>query len=402
MSYWRAARRILCVRLDNMGDVLMTTPAMRALKQSGTDRHLTLLTSSSAARLAPYLNMVDDVWAYDAPWVKHAATSTSEADLSMIDKLRAGRFDAAVIFTVYSQSPLPAAMMCRLAGIPLRLAHCRENPYALLTERIVESEPHAGTRHEVVRQLALVQSVGALASDERLGFDVQRQDRHAISELLATAGNRRACGRWLVIHPGASAPSRRWPAERFAQAGAQLANDFDGIAVTGSHEEHALVAAVCARIGKKALPLAGALSLGKLAALIERADLLVANNTGPVHIAAAVGTPVVDLYALTNPQHRPWQVPHRVLNVDVPCRNCYRSECAVPGHPCLTGVSPDAVLAAARHLLSCAVPRETSPVAPLRTPAQGPRSPGPVSSATRNVHPDPLKEPMICRRLHHR
>ncbi|WP_053059685.1 glycosyltransferase family 9 protein [Pandoraea faecigallinarum] len=379
MSYWRAARRILCVRLDNMGDVLMTTPAMRALRQSGSGRHLTLLTSSAAAKLAPYLNMVDDVWAYDAPWVKHPVVASADADLAIVDKLRAARFDAAVIFTVYSQSPLPAAMMCRLAGIPLRLAHCRENPYALLTDRIVETEPHSGTRHEVVRQLALVQSVGAIASDERLGFAVQRQDRRAIAELLASVGNGHASGRWLVIHPGASAPSRRWPVERFAEAGAQLARDFDGVAVTGGQDEHALVATVCARIGKKALPLAGALSLGRLAALIERADLLVANNTGPVHIAAAVGTPVVDLYALTNPQHRPWQVPHRVLNVDVPCRNCYRSECAVPGHPCLSGVSPDAVVAAARHLLPSPVPHEVSPVALLRAPQSIPQ-PSPQAS----------------------
>jgi lipopolysaccharide heptosyltransferase II len=392
MSGWRAARRILCVRLDNMGDVLMTTPAMRALKQSGGDRHLTLLTSSSAAKLAPFLNMVDDVWAYDAPWVKHPVVSTPEPDLAMIERLREARFDAAAIFTVYSQSPLPAALMCRLAGIPLRLAHCRENPYELLTDRIAETEPHSGTRHEVVRQLALVQSVGAMTSDERLGFEVRRQDRRAVAELLAAARRHHSVGRWLVIHPGATASSRRWPAERFGEAGAQLACDFDGVAVTGSHDEQALVAAVCARIGRKAVPLAGALSLGKLAALIERADLLVANNTGPVHIAAALGTPVVDLYALTNPQHRPWQVPNRVLNVDVPCRNCYRSVCDQPGHPCLTGVSPDAVVAAARHLLPRAsraepgVHGEASRAALLRPAHGGARDASPAGAAVAAAH----------------
>lgn len=392
MSLWRAARRILCVRLDNMGDVLMTTPAMRALRQCSNGRHLTLLTSSSAAKLAPHLNMVDDVWAFNAPWVKHPVASSVDADLDMIEKLRAGHFDAAVIFTVYSQSPLPAAMMCRLAGIPLRLAHCRENPYALLTDRIAETEPHNGTRHEVQRQLALVQSVGALASDERLGFDVLRHDRLAVAQRLAAGRAHRATGRWLVIHPGATAPSRRWPAERFGEAGAQLAHDFDGIAVTGGQGEQALVAGVCARIGKKAMPLAGALSLGELAALIERADLLIANNTGPVHIAAALGTPVVDLYALTNPQHRPWQVPHRVLNVDVPCRNCYRSECIQPGHPCLTGVSPDAVAAAARQLVPAMASKHPPTVAlasPLPHGLQDARPPDPTPK-TLHASPQPL------------
>ncbi|EPS1227515.1 glycosyltransferase family 9 protein, partial [Burkholderia cenocepacia] len=169
---WSRARRILCVRLDSIGDVLMTTPALRALKEGGHDRRLTLLTSRTGAALAKHLPMVDDVWSYDAPWVKHPDTRGDPvADLDMIDRLLAGRFDAAVIFTVYSQNPLPAAMMCWLAGIPLRLAHCRENPYELLTDRVPETEPESHVRHEVARQLALVRTVGATTSDWRMAFE---------------------------------------------------------------------------------------------------------------------------------------------------------------------------------------------------------------------------------------
>ncbi|KVE24505.1 glycosyl transferase [Burkholderia singularis] len=357
---WERARRILCVRLDNLGDVLMTTPAMRALKESGAGRALTLLTSRTGAALADHLPMVDDVWTYDAPWVKHQdACGDPAADRGMIDKLQAGRFDAAVIFTVYSQSPLPAAMMCWLAGIPLRLAHCRENPYQLLSDRVPETEPHARVRHEVARQLALVRSVGANTSDWRMTFEPGDAARRALHARLRGALQRAgspgrpdpARARWLVVHPGASAASRRWPAERFGDAAARLASRFDGIAVTGSVSERALVDAVCERVGPRALPLAGVLSLGELGALIETAELLLSNNSGPVHLAAALGTPVVDLYALTNPQHTPWRVPHRALNADVPCRNCYRSVCNQPGHPCLLGVSVDDVVHAMHALL---------------------------------------------------
>ncbi|KVG01834.1 glycosyl transferase [Burkholderia vietnamiensis] len=355
---WDRARRILCVRLDSLGDVLMTTPALRALKDGGRGRQLTLLTSRSGAALAGHLPMVDDVWTYDAPWVKHPeARGDPVADLDMVDRLLAGRFDAAVIFTVYSQSPLPAAMMCWLAGIPLRLAHCRENPYELLTDRVPETEPESHVRHEVARQLALVRSIGATTSDWRMAFepgDAARRALHArLRAALQRLGGPRdpARARWLVVHPGASAASRRWPAERFGEAAARLAPLFDGIAVTGSASERALVEAVCERAGPRAVPLAGALPLGELGALIEMADLLLSNNSGPVHLAAALGTPVVDLYALTNPQHTPWRVPHRVLNVDVPCRNCYRSVCDQPGHPCLLGVSVDDVVAATHALL---------------------------------------------------
>ena len=97
--------------------------------------------------------------------------------------------------------------------------------------------------------------------------------------------------------------------------------------------------------------LAGELSLGELAALLSFAPLLIANNTGPVHLAAAVGTPVVDLYALTNPQHTPWEVPSRVLFHDVPCKWCYKSVCPQGHHDCLRLVTPETVVAAANELM---------------------------------------------------
>jgi ADP-heptose:LPS heptosyltransferase len=93
------------------------------------------------------------------------------------------------------------------------------------------------------------------------------------------------------------------------------------------------------------------LDLGELAALLARAPVLVSNNTGPVHVAAAVGTPVVDLYALTNPQHTPWAVPHRVLFHDVPCKYCYESVCPAGHHDCLARVEPNAVVTATLDLL---------------------------------------------------
>jgi ADP-heptose:LPS heptosyltransferase len=97
--------------------------------------------------------------------------------------------------------------------------------------------------------------------------------------------------------------------------------------------------------------LAGRLDLGELAALLSLAPLLISNNTGPVHMAAALGTPIVDLYALTNPQHTPWSAPHRVLSHDVPCKFCFKSVCPEEHHGCLRGIAPDEVVVAARELL---------------------------------------------------
>jgi lipopolysaccharide heptosyltransferase II len=349
---WRAARRVLAVRLDTVGDVLMTTPALRAMRGTTFPRHVTLLTSAAGAAAGRLVADVDDVLVYDAPWLKATAPRTdSRRDRTMSARLRRGGFDAAVIFTVYSQNPLPSAMLCFLADIPLRLGHCRENPYQLLTDWVPEREPAQLVRHEVRRQLDLVAHVGWTTDDERLHVTIPPAARAAVRSRLERLGIGR--GReWVVVHPGASAPSRRYPAEGFAAACARLgAERGSAIVFTGDSREHELIEKVRAGIALPTVSLAGALSLAELAALIAEAPLLISNNTGPVHVAAAVGTPVVDLYALTNPQHTPWDVAHRVLSHDVPCRYCYKSVCPEGHHLCLRGVSPDDVVAAAHELL---------------------------------------------------
>jgi ADP-heptose:LPS heptosyltransferase len=119
--------------------------------------------------------------------------------------------------------------------------------------------------------------------------------------------------------------------------------------VTGDSHEASLVEAVA---GARGIRLCGDLDLAALAAVIAAARLLISNNTGPAHVAAAVGTPVVDLYALTNPQHTPWMVPSRVLSYDVPCRWCFKSVCAEQHHLCLQGIAPTEVVDAALSLLA--------------------------------------------------
>jgi len=240
--------------------------------------------------------------------------------------------------------------------IPLRLAHCRENPYHLLTDWVRESEPQERVRHEVERQLDLVASIGAKATDLRLSFALTDDDRRAALAKLSDAGVD-VDRPWLTIHPGASAPSRRYPAERFARVARELAERLDcQIVLTGDATESALAESVRADAGSDVWSVAGALELNELGALIAMSPLLISNNTGPVHIAAALGTPVVDLYALTNPQHTPWQVLHRVLYHDVPCKNCYRSVCPMGHHACLRGVDVATVVAAAVELWQTRVP----------------------------------------------
>jgi lipopolysaccharide heptosyltransferase II len=265
-------------------------------------------------------------------------------------RLRDGRFDAAVIFTTYSQSALPGAMLCQMAGIPLRLAHCRENPYLLLSDWVPETEPQQQVRHEVQRQLDLVASIGCRTANERLSFSVPDADLAWARAALAQC-DIGPDTRWVLMHPGATAASRRYPPAQWAQALRLLAADGMQAVFTGSADEGVLIDGIREAANTPSHSLAGQATLGQLGALIALAPVMVSNNTGPAHIAAALGTPLVDLYALTNPQHTPWQSPSRVLYHDVACRNCYRSVCPQGHHDCLAKVEPARVAEAVHRLL---------------------------------------------------
>ena len=375
---WRRAQRLLAVRLDNLGGVLMTTPALAAVRQSVRGAQLTLLTSSAGAAVAGCVPEVDDVIVFDAPWVQHADAEpddTGQAEQRLVDTLRERRFDAAVIFTACTQSALPAAHLCRLAGIPLRLAHSRENAYGLLSHWVRETdELRAGMRHEVRRQLALVAAVGYAVDDDRLRLRITPQQRQHARAVLRDAGVPPARA-YFVVHPGAGAASRRYPAARFGSAADGIAASSGCLPIfTGDASEQPLIDEARRCMSQPSVTLAGRLAVPELAALIGDARLLLSNNTGPAHIAAALGTPVTVLYALTQPQHTPWRVAARVLNHDVPCRHCFKSVCPQGHHDCLKKVQADDVVRAATALLrprphDAAVTRTDAP--PLQFETEG-------------------------------
>lgn len=348
-SRWRVARSVLAVRLDGMGDVLMTVPAMRALKAAAPGRRLTLLTSPAGAAAARLVPEIDEIVEYEAPWVKSTpAGAEARSDLDLVQTLRASQYDAAVIFTVFTQNPLPAAMLCYLAGIPIRLAYCHENPYQLLTGWAPDPDPVAGIRHEVRRQLDLVELTGASVDAVSSRIDPQPEARERVTRLLAAVGIGEAP--WAVIHPGATADSRRYPAGSYAEVARRLRKQGWQVLVVGGTQDDAAVQEIVSAGQARQLGLRR-LTLEEMAALLEAAPLLIANNSGPAHLAAAVGTPVVSLYALTNPQHTPWGVPTRVLSRAVPCHGCLKSVCPELHNECIRGVTPGEVVEAALSLL---------------------------------------------------
>ncbi len=322
---WREFRNVLCIRPDNLGDVLMTTPALASLKESVPGRRVTLLTSRAGAEIARHVPPVDEVMIFDPPWYRHDDSGNSDGIFRTVNDLKAGQFDAAVIFTVFSQNPLPTAMLAYMAGIPRIAGYCRENPYALLTDWLPDTEPLYGARHEVQRQLDLATALGATPTSSRLSLRIPGHLEGRVRDSLLAAGVE-VDRPWLLLHPGASETRRRYPPERYAAAARELVARLGAqVVLTGSKPEQALAESIASHAGKGVFNAAGRFSLDELIVLIASAPLIISNNTGPVHIAAAVQTPVVVLYALTNPQHAPWNVPHRILPFDVPAANRSRN-----------------------------------------------------------------------------
>ena len=324
---------VLAVRLDNEGDVLLAGPAIRALA-AGADR-VTLLCGPRGRQAAALLPGVDGVLCWRAPWIDPDPEPVVPADVhALVDRVAALEADAAVIFGSLHQSPLPTALVLRLAGVPWIGATSVDYPGALLDLRHrIDDDVH-----EVERALDLVRAAGFAPAPGDEG------------ELRVTGIPRqRPADDYVVVHPGASVPARAWGRERNAELVAALTAAGRRVVVTGGPGERALTRLVAAA---GAIDLGGATDFAGLAAVLAGADAVVVGNTGPAHLAAAVGTPVVSLFAPTVPavRWRPWKVPHELLWMHVPCAGCRARVCPVPGHPCLDGVDTADVVAALERL----------------------------------------------------
>ncbi|MBL4678291.1 MAG: glycosyltransferase family 9 protein [Mucilaginibacter sp.] len=321
---WQSYKNILCIRPDNMGDLIMSSPAIRALKDSFGAR-ITVLTSSMAGGITPLIPGIDEVLVYDLPWVKTEATGDADLFQDLIALIRRKQFDAAVIFTVYSQNPQPTAMLAYLAGIPRVLAYCRENPYQLINNWVPDKEPYELIKHQVQRDLDLVEAVGATATNTRLHLDVDDALWSQVSSKLRDLGVDPAKP-WLLLHPGVSEKKREYPVRHWVETAQMLRAEGYQLIITGSGSETLLTRKLAEQAGEGCYDAGGIFALEEFACLIKNAPVLVSVNTGTIHIAAAVKTPVVVLYAQTNPQHTPWQVPCVVLPFAVPAHARSRNE----------------------------------------------------------------------------
>ena len=313
--------RAIVVRLDNDGDVLLAGPAIRAVA-AGAD-HVTLLCGPRGAAAAALLPGVDELLVRRAEWIDPEPSPVLRDDVeAYVDAIAALQADVAVVLTSFHQSPLPIALLLRLAGVGRIAAISEDYPGSLLDVRLRDP----GDVHETARALGVAAALGFTLPE---GDDGQLAVVPAEPEVTLPA-------RYVVVHPGASVPARAWAPERNRELVAALTDAGREVVVTGAPAERELTAFVCAG---RATDLGGATSLAELAGVLAGAEAVVVGNTGPAHLAAAVGTPVVSLFAPTVPaaRWRPWAVPSELLFAGVPCAGCRARVCPVEGHPCLSG-----------------------------------------------------------------
>ena len=329
---------VLVARLDNIGDVLLSGPAVRAVAASAG--RVTYLCSSAGRAAAELLPGVDDVVVYDAPWVAFDAPAVEWAPTcELVADVASRHIDQALVLTSFHQSPLPLALLLRLAGVPTIAATCIDYPGTLLDVRHhVDDDVH-----EVERSLSLAATLGYRLPDGDDGRLVLRGPLPVGAPFAES---------YVVVHPGASVPARAIPVDLArALVGALSASGWS-VAVTGTADERSLTAAVAGGF-EHVVDLAGVHDLPHLAGVIAGAAVVVTGNTGPAHVAAAVGTPVVSVFAPVVPlaRWRPWGVPTIVLGrQDLSCAGCRSRVCPLPAQACLEPVTPAALTAAVEEL----------------------------------------------------
>ncbi len=344
-------RRLLAVRLDNIGDVVMLTPALRALRHAFPAAGLTLMASPAGSQVAPMLPWVDDIMVYRPVWQDASWSMPLDAgrELALADDLRRREFDAAFIFTSFSQSPYPPAYACYLAGVPVRIGQSKEFGGSVLSTWV---KPLPDAVHQVDRNLHLLSSVGISGAGEHMELAIPPAVQEQADALLAGHGIESEKP-FLLLAPGASCEARRYDPVRFGVVAARLLESTElPLVVVGSARERPLFEPVLTAAPRRIADLVGRTSIPELAAVIRRARLVIANNSGPLHMADAFVRPMVLLYSGTEheSQWRPRFSPTELLRVPTDCSPCYSFKCPY-NKECLD-IDPMTVVDSALDLLA--------------------------------------------------
>jgi heptosyltransferase-2 len=315
----------------------MTTPAMGRVRSAFPGASITVAANPTVAQLLRHHPACDRVLVYDKKKKHHGPSGL----LRFCAEVRKDRFDLALLF----QNAIEAAIMTTVAGIPRRAGYNTDCRGLLLTHS-VSGWRAARKLHHTDYYLNMLAGLGLQGGDVRLRLQCTEEE-------LALARTRLSDERWVAINPGATYGSaKRWFPERYAAVADELAREFSArILLVGGPDEQEIAGAVAAGMSTPPLNLAGRTSVRELMALLSWCRLLVTNDSGPMHVAAAFGVPIVAVFGSTDhTTTSPLATSCRIVRRPTDCAPCLKTECPTD-HRCMTAVSPADVLEAARTLL---------------------------------------------------
>jgi ADP-heptose:LPS heptosyltransferase len=334
---------VLVARLDHCGDVLLAGPAVRSAAASGRPVHLLCGPRGRAA--ADMLPGVASVIEQRLPWIERDPMPVRERDAAtLVGKVRALHISQAAVLVSSHQSPLPLALLLRWAGVRRIAAISHDHAGSLLDIRL-PGDPEV---HEVRRGLLVTEALGfPPVTDDRLAVNLSDDGLDDDARTLIPGTEP-----FVVLHPGASAEARTLSPAQWRDAAARVAATARRVIVTGSKKEMRLTAFVAGN-DPRVSDLGGRVTLRQLGSVLARAETVVTGNTGPMHLAAAVGTPVVAAFPPTVPvgRWRPWRVPHVILgDQTVPCAGCRSRTCPLEEQVCVSSIDGETVVRALDEL----------------------------------------------------
>jgi len=335
-------RRILIARLDRIGDVVLSTPAIKAVREAYPASHIAFMVRPYARDIVAGNPFLDEVITYDK---RMGLWGT----LKFIRFLRRRRFDLALVLHPTSRTNL----LAYLARIPKRIGFDKKMGF-MLTRRIPHTKQF-GLKHEIDYTLDLVRHIGIESPSRDLHVPISSKNEERVDKLFARY-NVAKSDKVIAINPGASCHSKRWHPERFANVADGLARKHKAkIVLVAGGEDRGITKRIASLMKGPCINLAGATTVADMASILRRARLFISNDSGPVHIACAVGTPVIAIFGrsdrgLSPTRWGPSNPGDVVLHKDVGCVVCLAHNCKL-GFKCLEAITVDDVLAAANKIL---------------------------------------------------
>lgn len=340
-------KRILLIRTDRIGDVVLSTPAIKTVRDAYPDAYIAFMVRPYARDIVEGNPYLDEVIIYD----KDAAHNSFFETFMFGLRLRKKRFDTVVILHPANR----AHIIAFVAGIPNRIGFNRKMPF-LLTKRI-DDKKSLGEKHELDYTLDALKAIGLRGMDRSLFVPVTDSAQCAVDAKLKIAGYD-GFRPLLAIHPGASCPSKKWPAARFASLADMLKKryDFQIVLIAGPNDTRE-AAELKNNLKCRVIDLSGSTSVAELAALLKMCRLFISNDSGPVHIASAVGTPCVVIFGRKQPGLGPkrWGPAGKsdiVLHKDAGCAVCLAHDCK-NGFKCLSAVTVEDAFNAVDNMIKC-------------------------------------------------